>query len=389
MHHAGVLVAVLGLDGFGNGGVHIGNSDNRDERHHLLLVHKDVVGLGLAEEELRGSGNVEADGFRENGGVAAHEVAVDDWVRATSAFAFWKNERFIGEGLDLLGVELDGSGFAEGIQEFVSDGGDDENLLLADAEKVVVVGSALDDRAGGGIEVGGFVNDHGRISRAGADSTLAGLHRGGDDGWTAGDAKQFHMRVLAERIEGLERRLDDGGEKVGDAGFFRDRLIVFTDGDGGALRGGRVRVVGHGIAGGDHVDRVAGEGRNTVGRGRDRADDSPRSIVDDGEAGVAAEGHAVDHFDAGNELAADGEFFDLVIEAADFGLVEFDLAPLLGFLHAELANDGDRFFASCHTTRAEFLERALGGLDGGVHVLVNAIGGLRGRGFRSGGGGLS
>jgi TatD DNase family protein len=55
-------------------------------------------------------------------------------VRATSAFAFWKNERFVGEGLDLLGVELDGSGFAEGLQEFVSDGGDDENLLLADAE---------------------------------------------------------------------------------------------------------------------------------------------------------------------------------------------------------------------------------------------------------------
>ena len=249
---------MLGLDGFGDGGIHIGNTDDRDERHHLLLVHKDVVGLGLAEEELRGSGNVEADGFREHGGVAAHEVAVDDRVRATSAFTFWKNERLLGEGLDLLGVELDGSGLAEGLQEFVSNGGDDENLLLADAEKVVVVGSALDDRAGGGIEVGGFVNDHGRISWAGADGTLAGFHRGGNDGGTASDAEQFHMRVLAERVEGLERRLHDGREKVGDAGFFCDRLVVFADSDGGALRSGRVRVVGHGISGGDHVDRVAG-----------------------------------------------------------------------------------------------------------------------------------
>ena len=100
----------------------------------------------------------------------------------------------------------------------------------------------------------------------------------------------------------------------------------------------------YGVASGDHVDRIAGESRDAMGGRRDRADNSPRSVVDDGEAGIAAEGHAVDHFDAGNEFSADRELFDLVIEAADFGLVEFDLAPLLGFLHAKLPNDGDRFF---------------------------------------------
>ena len=84
-------------------------------------------------------------------------------------------------------------------------------------------------------EVGGFIDDDGRIARAGADGALAGLHRRGDDGGAAGDAEQPHLRVLAHRVEGLERRLHHGGEQVGDADLLEDRLVVSADRDRRAL----------------------------------------------------------------------------------------------------------------------------------------------------------
>ena len=57
--------------------------------------------------------------------------------------------------------------------EVVEDGSDGEDLLLGDAQQVVVVGTALDDRAGGAVEVGRFIDDHGRIAGPGDDGPLA------------------------------------------------------------------------------------------------------------------------------------------------------------------------------------------------------------------------
>ena len=52
---------------------------------------------------------------------------------------------------------------------------DDEHFLLGDAEQIVVVGGALDDRTGGAVQVGRFVDDDGRIARPGDDCPLARL----------------------------------------------------------------------------------------------------------------------------------------------------------------------------------------------------------------------
>ena len=53
--------------------------------------------------------------------------------------------------------------------------GDDEDFLLADAEQVVVVRAALDDRAGGAVEVGRLVDDDRRIARPGDDRPACAL----------------------------------------------------------------------------------------------------------------------------------------------------------------------------------------------------------------------
>ena len=66
---------------------------------------------------------------------------------------------------------------------------DDEHLLLGDAQEVVVVAAALDDRPGGAIEVGGFVDDDGRVARPGDDRPLRLLHGRPGDAGAAGDGR--------------------------------------------------------------------------------------------------------------------------------------------------------------------------------------------------------
>ena len=52
---------------------------------------------------------------------------------------------------------------------------DDEDFFLGDAEQIVVVGGPLDDRPGGAVQVGRFVDDDRRIARPGHDRPLARL----------------------------------------------------------------------------------------------------------------------------------------------------------------------------------------------------------------------
>ncbi len=58
------------------------------------------------------------------------------------------------------------------LQQFIEDAGDGEDFLLADAQQVVVVGAAGDDRPGGVVQVGGFIDDDRRIARPGDDGSL-------------------------------------------------------------------------------------------------------------------------------------------------------------------------------------------------------------------------
>ena len=50
-----------------------------------------------------------------------------------------------------------------------------------------------------------------------------------------------------------------------------------------------MRIDDHGVAAGDHVDRVAGDRGERMSDRRDRADHAERGVLDHGQAVVAAE----------------------------------------------------------------------------------------------------
>jgi hypothetical protein len=90
-----------------------------------------------------------------------------------------------------------------------------------------------------------------------------------------------------------------------------------------------VRVEDDGVAGGDDVDDVAAERGDGMRDRQNGADDAERRVLLQGDAVVAAHAVRLDPLDAGHELH-DLQLLDLVLEAADLGLLELELAPLGG-----------------------------------------------------------
>src|SRR5207249_10406304 len=54
-----LAVTVLGLLGQGDRAIDVRHPDERDERHHLLMIDERMVGAGLAVEDLRPDGDLE------------------------------------------------------------------------------------------------------------------------------------------------------------------------------------------------------------------------------------------------------------------------------------------------------------------------------------------
>ena len=84
-----------------------------------------------------------------------------------------RGDRHLGQRVDLAGVQPHGAGPLHRGHHRVEDLVDDEDFLLGDAEQIVVVRAALDDRAGGAVEIGRFIDDDRRIARPGDDRPLA------------------------------------------------------------------------------------------------------------------------------------------------------------------------------------------------------------------------
>src|SRR5262249_58727724 len=100
-----------------------------------------------------------------------------------------------------------------------------EDLLLPNAKEVIVVGTPLDEGAGGVVEVGGLVDDEGRIARAGDDGTLGTSESGAADGGAAGDAQHADIAAVEDRLGRLQCRVLDDGEQAVDADGLVDRLV--------------------------------------------------------------------------------------------------------------------------------------------------------------------
>ena len=92
--------------------------------------------------------------------------------------------------------------------------------------RLFAVGPPLDNTACGAVEIGGFIDDDGRIARAGDDRPLLLLHRRLAHSRTAGDANQIDIRMLEQGVGALDGRLGDDAQQVVDAQIPVDRFVV-------------------------------------------------------------------------------------------------------------------------------------------------------------------
>ena len=95
----------------------------------------------------------------------------------------------------------------EHLDEGVGDGVDDDRGLLVDADDVVVERGAGDNRSGRSFDVGGLVDDGGRISGSCGDGPLRRLLSFPHDPRAAGDEEDANVGVLHEPARAVDGRL--------------------------------------------------------------------------------------------------------------------------------------------------------------------------------------
>jgi hypothetical protein len=149
-------------------------ADEGHERHHLLDGYERVRFVGFAEQQHRSRRHGPPGAAGQYGGVLAHEVLgrrvvpvvadLDDRVAKSV-----RRSRGRSTAPHRPAPSLPSSASKTLI--------DDEHFLLGDAQQVVVVRGALDDAAGGAVQVGRFVDHHRRIAGPGNDRPLAAVQR--------------------------------------------------------------------------------------------------------------------------------------------------------------------------------------------------------------------
>ena len=97
----------------------------------------------------------------------------------------------------LFVAQQPGAAFFHAVDEIVRHFIDDNDLFFRHAGEVVIEAAAVDDIAGGFLDIGGFINHNGRIARAGANRFLTGRHHG------------FHYRRPAGGDQHIDTRVAD------------------------------------------------------------------------------------------------------------------------------------------------------------------------------------
>ena len=228
-------------------------------------------------------GHLDAGMLGEHGGVLADQVLVDVRLAVVAAL-----ERGLRERLDLAGGQPVAAVPGHRLGQRVEDLGHGEDLLLADAEQVVVERPADDDRLGRVVQAGGGVDDDRRIARPGDDRPPLAGQRGPGDGRAAGHDQQADRLV----VEQLRRPSSSVGgsmivSRLSRPIASRIALLNRRTPSAAIFAPGGMGVEDDRVARGQHVDRVGRQGRQAVGDRRDRADDAERGVVGQGQAVVA------------------------------------------------------------------------------------------------------
>ena len=172
--------------------------------------------------------------------------------------------------------------------ELVGNGSDGKDLLLADAENVVVKAAPVDDVARGLGQIGRFIDDHGRIARASDDGLFGAAQRGLGHAWPARDQQQADVWVIEQFVGRLNGRIFDRGHQVGRPANCNDGLIDQAYRKHGDLAARRMYVEDDRVTRGDNANGVVDHRRHGMRRWGDRADDPVRSHFNYGQPVIAS-----------------------------------------------------------------------------------------------------
>src|ERR1051326_287429 len=318
VHDRGVAVAALHFDREIDRARGVRHAADRHHRHHLLGPEQRVVFVHFDDDEAHRVGRADAHLAEDHVRVLADEVFVEARLLPRP---FHLGEDDALELGDAVCRQHDRVVPGHRGDERVGDGSDDERLFLVGADDGVVGRGAEDDVARGLVEVGGLVDDDGRIAGAGADRALAAEHRLADDVGAAGDDDEAHAAVFHQLLRRLDGRIGDAGDDVRRAARADDRFVQQRDRLHAAVLRVRVDVEDDAVPRGEHADGVADDGGGRIRDRRDRADDAERRRLDEGQAVVAARGDRREVFEAGRLLGDEAVLDDLVLVAPVAGLV--------------------------------------------------------------------
>ena len=354
MNHRGVLAAPLGAEGFFYRFVDIAHAHDCQHRHEHFGGHKRVIAIDLGDDQPRVTGEANARVAQDHRRVAPDVFAVDD---VTAVFIYERGAQHL---VDLLAGDAESARALHLAHQPVGDVGEGENLLLRDAQHVVVKRRAIDDAFGRFGDIGGVVHDDGGIAGARGDDLFAGLHRHGDNRLAARDAQQRNILVVHDDVAAFQRRLLHRGDERRRASCGHNRLHHQAHGLLRSALGGRMGIEDHRVPRRDHADRVVDNGGRWVGRRGDGADHAEWRLLDEHHALVAclASGHQI--LDAGGAAADEQVLLHLVGHAAVSGLFVGKPREVFGVVDAGLAHGGNQFAALFQRHFGELRLRGLG-----------------------------
>ena len=257
---------------------------------------------------------------------------------ATATLTGRDSECGLGELFHLRRVQFHRAVFGKLLHQLVRDLVEDENLFLADAQKIVVKRRAGNNRLRRARQATGVVHQNRRIARPRAYGAFAGLHCRFHYHRPASDEQQAGVFVFAEVIERIQRRLLDDARDVLDTGLAINRLVVGADRNRRTFGCAGMRIEDNGISRRANVHDVAAQRGNGMGAGRDRANDAERRVFFERDAVVATARVRPQPVHAGHQLD-DLQLRDLVIEPTNLGLIKFNLAPGFGIFLGERLDD--------------------------------------------------
>ncbi len=255
---AGMAISMFGLLCALDSLFEVTAANEGNEGHHLFGLNEGVVETGLTVEKFDGGSDRSSGGLCEFDGVLAEQFFA--WSEVFICPFSDDLEGCAGQSIDFGGLESHSTSAGHCIHHRVENAIDDEDFFFGDAQKVIVVGRALDDATRCEVEVCCFVDDDRWVSWSGDDGSFTAIERGAGHRRSTGDADQSDFAMFEELLCGFEGWFADEADDIIDADLSANGFVEASHTFGGDLASAWVRVYHEGVATCDHTYGVTGDG---------------------------------------------------------------------------------------------------------------------------------